>query len=95
MPANGDPEAIKEYCLDHVIPDDFWLIAYDEEISEERPELRLPTNLGRINFGELIKRLDREVSECAINQLYGLQAAEEQGLACVRLVGWLLQNGRL
>jgi hypothetical protein len=44
MPVDGDHEAIKKYCLDHVIPDQFWRINYSDgleaDCQENCPKLR-------------------------------------------------------
>jgi hypothetical protein len=96
---DGDAEAMKQFCRDHLIPIEFWQIDYSDglpdEVRQEYPNLKLPAHIGQINFGELIKSLNNELTECSTAGLYDLQATEEQGLACVKLVKWLLENGRL
>ncbi len=88
------PETIYS-CPATAIPHEFWQIKYSDGLHEECPNLKLPGDIGHIDFAELIERLDQEDECYASNQLYELQANSEQGLACVRLVAWLLKNGRL
>jgi hypothetical protein len=91
--SNAATEVMSRFCLDHNIPVELWQINYSDGSRQERRRLKLPAAVGHIKFPKLIERLDNEISECSMNDLTELRAAEEQGLACVKLVGWLLEHG--
>jgi len=90
-------KAVKKFRLDHPLPAEFWRINYSDgliaDCQEHDHKLKLPANIGRIKFPELIERLQSEVECYGMNMLFELQANAEQALACVKLVAWLLGNG--
>ncbi len=102
-------ERIKLYCLKHALPSEVWNIAYDPDVLAQWkrdypansysgpgpfPSFpKLPVNIGQIDFPRLIERLGDEL--CEISDFFKLHASEEQALQCVKLVRWLLENGRL
>ena len=106
-----DSLSTEEDCMKHSLPVEVWYIPYDQlnlaKWKAGYPENTFggtrpfpawaepPDTIGQIDFSKLIEKLTDELGECSMSGLFRLHVAEEQALQCVRLVAWLLANGRL